>query len=105
MSSVPSRHDDNGRPSWIIRRTVVICTLVFCAGVILYLTGWGKDDELRATIASGLLFLAGTVITGYVFGVVWNDTSSMKHQRANELGREMPYEEGVVPFGTPGGLG
>lgn len=90
----PTPHNDLSKPSWKIRRTVVIVTLIFCAAITVYLTGWGKDDELRATIASGVLFLAGTVLTGYVFGVVWNDTSAMKHAKADErqfYGYSDPY--------------
>ena len=68
-------------PSWKIRRRLTIATLVFCAAITVYLTGWGKDDELRATIASGVLFLAGSVLMAYVFGVVWNDTAMFRQPR------------------------
>lgn len=68
-------------PSWKIRRGLVIATLVFCAAITVYLTGWAESDELRETIASGVLFLAGSVLMGYTFGVVWNDTSMFKSSR------------------------
>jgi len=63
------------KPSWKIRRRVVLATITFCAAMTLYLAVWGQSDDLRATIANGILFLAGSVIMGYIFGVVWNDKS------------------------------
>lgn len=69
------------KTSWRIRRRVVALTLLFCAGEILYLTGWGKDTDLASTIANGILILAGSVIGGYVFGAVWDDKNVMAMSR------------------------
>lgn len=71
------------RPSWKVRRTVVIATIIFCASMTVYLAVWGTPDELRETIANGVLFLAGSVIMGYIFGVVWNDKSFYGSQRSS----------------------
>lgn len=66
------------RPSWRIRRRVVALTLLFCAGEIVYLTGWAGDTDLAKTIASGILILAGSVIGSYVFGATWDDSNVMR---------------------------
>lgn len=82
------------RPSWRIRRRVVIAVLLFCAIETIYLTGWGNSDELRSTIANGVIFLAGSVVMAYVFGVVWNDTAAMARQpRQDQYGMGM-YQPG-----------
>ncbi|MGB3043672.1 MAG: hypothetical protein WBB98_10800 [Xanthobacteraceae bacterium] len=69
------------RPSWRIRRRVIVATLLFCAGEIIYLTGWGKDTDLASTIANGVLILAGSVIGAYVFGAAWDDRNVMSAMR------------------------
>ncbi len=69
------------KPSWRIRRRVIIATLLFCAGEIVYLTGWGHDTDLASTIANGVLILAGSVIGAYVFGAAWDDRNVMTAMR------------------------
>lgn len=64
-------------PSWKVRRRIIVATLVFCAGEIIYLTGWGKDHELSRTIANGILLLAGSTIGSYIFGAVWDSRNVM----------------------------
>lgn len=58
---------------WKIRRRIISSTLIFCAGVILYLVLYGKDIQLHEAIANGLILLAGSVIGSYVFGATWDD--------------------------------
>ena len=65
------------KPSWRIRRRIIIATLLFCAGETIYLTGWGADTSLHAAIANGVLILAGSVIGAYVFGAAWDDRNVM----------------------------
>ncbi|WP_018183972.1 hypothetical protein [Kaistia granuli] len=65
------------KPSWRVRRAIIIGTLIFCAGEILYLTVWGQDTDLAETIANGLILLAASVIGAYVFGAVWDDRNVM----------------------------
>lgn len=69
------------RPSWRIRRTIIVATLIFCAVEIAYLTICGKDTRLSETIANGLVILAGSVIGDYVFGAVWDDRNIMAMSR------------------------
>lgn len=72
---------DDDRPSWAVRRRIIIATLLFCAGEIIYLTGWAEDTDLASTIANGVLILAGSVIGSYVFGAVWDDRNFMSTRR------------------------
>lgn len=69
----PEFTPDIGRSEWKLRRRVVAGTLFFCGGSVLYLMIFGPDDNLRTAIANGLVLLAGSVVTGYVFGAVWDD--------------------------------
>lgn len=66
---------DVGKPQWTIRRRVVFGTLGFCGIAITYLIGWAPSDPLRETIASSLVLLAASVVTGYVFGATWDDNN------------------------------
>lgn len=59
--------------SWKLRRRVIFGTLGFCAVVVLFLTFRGQDTRLHETIASGLIFLAGSVVMAYVFGAAYDD--------------------------------
>lgn len=59
--------------SWKLRRRVVFGTLGFCAVIVLFLTFRGQDTRLHETIASGLIFLAGSVVMAYVFGSAYDD--------------------------------
>lgn len=77
---------NEGKPSWRIRRRIIIATLIFCAAEVAYLTGWGDDTRLAEAIATGCLLLAGSVIGSYVFGAAWQD---IKLDRRDEAGPPM----------------
>lgn len=62
------------RGTWKNRRRVIFSTLMYCAGSITYLLGWGQDTGLHQDIASGLILLVASVIGSYVFGAVWDDS-------------------------------
>jgi hypothetical protein len=80
------------RPSWRIRRTIIVSTLIFCAVEILYLTIWGQSTDLAETIANGLILLAGSVIAAYVFGATWDDKNFMALSRGGRRRREAGAE-------------
>jgi hypothetical protein len=88
---------DMPRPSWRIRRRVIVATLLFCAGEIIFLTGWGKDTDLASTIANGVLILAGSVIGAYVFGAAWDDRNVMTAMRRG--GRRRDRDDDLAPNG------
>lgn len=80
------------RPSWRIRRTIIVSTLIFCAVEILYLTIWGQSTDLAETIANGLILLAGSVIAAYVFGATWDDKNVMALSRRGRHSHEAGAE-------------
>lgn len=63
-----------GKPSWAIRRRIIIITLLWCGGMVTYLAAWGRPITLSDTVANGCLLLMASVIGSYVFGAVWEDT-------------------------------
>ena len=69
------------KPSWAIRRRIIIGTLIFCALEVIYLTLYAEDTDLASTLANGILILAGSVIGSYVFGAVWDDRNVMAMRR------------------------
>jgi hypothetical protein len=66
-----------GMASWTIRRRIIVLTLVFCAGLVLYVTLKGTDTRTAETIVQSAFYLAGMVIGSYVFGAVWEDRASI----------------------------
>lgn len=72
LSNAHDSSTDDG-PTWKNRRRVIFLTLVFCAGIVLYLTLYGKDTRLHETIANGCLLLAASVIGSYVFGSAYEN--------------------------------
>lgn len=85
------------RPSWKVRRRIVIAALGFCAGCIVYLMIYGQaDSRLHETIAYGLFGTAISVIGSYVFGAAWDDKNVMK-----TLGRDAYRDRPGAPEGWP----
>lgn len=66
------------RPTWDKRRRIIHLTLLFCAGVIVWMLLNGEDTALNQSIATGVLILAGSVIGSYVFGAAWDDRNVMQ---------------------------
>ena len=64
------------KATWTIRRRVVALTLLFCAVEVSWLSYAGADTDLNATIANGLIFLAGSTIGSYIFGATWCDKNA-----------------------------
>lgn len=69
------------KPSWRLRRSIVLATLIFCALLLVFLAGWGQDSRLHETMAYGAFGLMGFTIAGYVFGAVMEDVGFFKHRR------------------------
>lgn len=84
------------RPSWRIRRRVVIATIGFCMGCIVYLMVKGEaDSRLHETIAMGIIGLFVSTIGSYVFGATWDDKNVM-----TVMGKDA-YREPTAPEGWP----
>lgn len=87
------------RPSWKIRRRVVIATIGFCMGCIVYLMVKGEaDSRLHETIAMGVIGLFISTVGSYVFGAAWDDKNVM-----SSLGKDA-YRSEIVPDGWPEGV-
>src|SRR4051812_15352213 len=91
--------EDPSKSSWTYRRRVVFGTLIFIGLALTYLIALAPDDDLRSAIATGLIVLAGTTISGYVFGATWDDSNYMKSIGAKKL--ELEAAAPVVPAPTP----
>lgn len=71
------------KPTWKNRRRVIFTTLLFCAGIWIFIllaptfgiTVIPKIAEVMITISG---FLAGSVIGGYVFGATWESVGMSK---------------------------
>lgn len=92
------------RPSWKVRRRIVIATLGYCAGCIVYLLAYGEaDSRLHETIAYGLFGTFISTLGSYVFGAVWDDSNVMKtlgsRAYSDQAGRNVPagYPPDIAP--------
>lgn len=63
---------DVGNPLWTVRRRIVIYSLLFCGGMIIWAAQWVRMETAKDIISQA--FLMGTfIIGGYVFGNVVDD--------------------------------
>lgn len=63
------------KPSWKIRRSIILITLLFCAAIIIKIIWSGADTTTAQVALYGSFGLAGTVIGSYIFGAVWDDNN------------------------------
>lgn len=66
------------KPSWKIRRRIIVATLLFCAFLVGYVTIWGDARPVLEVVVIGAFGLALSVIGSYIFGAVWDDRNVMK---------------------------
>ncbi|RUV98330.1 hypothetical protein EOA88_00385 [Mesorhizobium sp. M5C.F.Ca.IN.020.14.1.1] len=66
------------KPTWRIRRRMVVLVLLWSSGMVTYLAVWGQADSLRESIATALILLMGSTLGSYVFGAVWDDKNVMQ---------------------------
>lgn len=66
------------KPSWEVRRRIIIATLVFCAFCVTYIMIWGDQRPVMEVIVFSAFGLALSVIGSYIFGAVWDDKNIMK---------------------------
>lgn len=88
----------NTMGTWTVRRRIVHATLIFCAGEVVYLTGWGGNTRLNETIVMCAFALAGAVIGCYVFGAVWDD-KNMAAVAGRKRSGGADYEESSYSYG------
>lgn len=63
---------------WQYRRRIILSTLLFCAGCVVYIMLNGADTRINENIVLGCFSLAGSVIGFYVAGATWNDVNVKK---------------------------
>lgn len=66
------------KPSWTIRRRIVIATLLFCAFCVTYIMVIPGGKPVHEMIVMSCFGLALSVIGSYIFGAVWDDKNVMK---------------------------
>lgn len=66
------------KPSWKIRRRIVIATLIFCAFCVLWIMIRGDERSVLEVIVMCAFGLAGSTIGAYIFGATWDDRNVMK---------------------------
>lgn len=64
--------DKFGSDDWRIRRRIIILLLIWCVGLVSYLSIWGQSDTLREATVTSLIILIGSIVGSYVFGVIWD---------------------------------
>lgn len=88
------------KPTWRIRRRIVIMVLLWSSGMVTYLAIWGQSDSLRESIATALIILMGSTLGSYVFGAVWDDKNVMQTGVDTQA-----VEAGISPTSTGGSGG
>lgn len=94
-------------PNWRMRRRVILTSLAFCAGVIVYVLAAGLDSRVAESAVNGAYLLMGAVIGSYVFGAVWEDRKDGRQRIGmdsweREGDRDWPRGDGGH---GPGGVG
>lgn len=64
--------------AWRVRRSLVIGTILWCGGIVTFITLAGGESSLRETVAVGALTLAGSTLGSYVFGAIWDDQNKRR---------------------------
>ena len=67
------------KPSWKFRRRAVFGSLIFAAGILVYILIRWDDTALAGTMTVSAFGLIGAVIASYIGGAVWEDTSFNKY--------------------------
>jgi hypothetical protein len=75
------------KPSWRVRRRIVVATLLFCAFCVLWIMLRGDSRSVHEVIVMCSFGLAASTIGAYVFGSVFDDKNVMR-----ELGSK-PYDD------------
>jgi uncharacterized membrane protein len=74
------------KPSWKFRRRAVFGSLIFAAGIIIYLLVRWDSTPLAETMTLSAFGLMGAIIASYIGGAVWEDTSFNKYSKKEDEG-------------------
>ncbi|MGV2130885.1 hypothetical protein ACQZ4Q_01580 [Agrobacterium vitis] len=70
--------DHKASPDWAVRRRIIILLLIWGAGIVTYLSIWGRPIALSDAIATNLILFMGGIVGSYVFGAVWETNVQRK---------------------------
>lgn len=84
-----------GVPSWTLRRRAVFGSLLFGAGVIVYVMIRWDDTTLAETLVLGAFGLIGAVVAAYIGGAAYEDVRLFRPERgyARRDGGDAPLGE------------
>jgi len=72
------------KPSWKFRRRAVFGSLIFAAGIIIYLLVRWESTSLAETMTISAFGLIGAIVASYIGGAVWEDTSFNKYAKKED---------------------
>lgn len=87
------------RSSWTIRRRIIIAVLLWCGGMVTYLSVFGRPISLSETTVNGCLLLMASVIGSYVFGAVWDDKGQVTMPGTTEVYQKTVTQPADAPTG------
>lgn len=85
---------DQKRKDWTYRRIVIFGVLFACLIWITWAAGWMRVETAQTMLANGFNCLM-VIVTGYVFGGIWDDHLKGKKQVEMGGGFEQHVEEHV----------
>lgn len=74
------------KPSWKFRRRAVFGSLIFAAGVVIYILVRWESTSLAETMTLSAFGLMGAIVASYIGGAVWEDTSLNKYRKKEDEG-------------------
>jgi uncharacterized membrane protein YiaA len=66
------------KTSWVYRRTLIFGVALLCAGLLVYVVGWGADNELNRNIVFWSFLTLLLELAFYVFGATFEDLAMLK---------------------------
>ena len=94
---------NQGRPSWAMRRRLIIAVLLFCAFCVLWIMIRGDTRSVHEVIVMCSFGLAGSTLGAYVFGAVWDDQNVMRIIGPKAYEKQVEPDPTVPPNDYPGG--
>ena len=69
-------------PTRSTRRKIVVFSLLFCWGLLIFIAGWGDPaNSLHQSLASWSFFSWLGIVGAYVFGASWENVKIMDIQK------------------------
>jgi len=76
-------------PTRTTRRRIVIFSLLFCWGLIIFIAGWGNpENSLHQSLVSWSFFSWLGIVAAYVGGASWENVKIMDIQKILQTNKE-----------------